>query len=53
MENIDDAKTSQVGMNLSFCGNASPPSMGPDYDLHQSNLALLKAELKVGFYIIY
>lgn len=37
----------QAGMNLSFGGNVSPLGLGPDYDLQQSSLDLLKAELKV------
>ena len=37
----------QPGISLNFGGNVSPLGLGPDYDLQQSNLALLKAELKV------
>ena len=45
MENLDSSG-GQVASPLSNFGpNSSPPSM--DHDLHQSNLALLKAELKV------
>ena len=49
MENLDTSggQVVSAGTPLSnFVPNSSPPSM--DYDLHQSNLALLKAELKVG-----
>ena len=46
MENVDEANI--VGNEVpSGCDTSSPIGMGPDYDLQQSNLALLKAELKV------
>ena len=53
MESMEESVVSdlQAGMNLSFCGNVSPLGLGPDYDLQQSSLDLLKAELKV-YYII-
>ncbi len=51
MENVDE---SGVGGNdlPPGCDNTSPIGMGPDYDLQQSNLALLKAELKVDRLIL-
>lgn len=55
MENTDESGNGgndvALGKNLIICESASPIGMGPDYDLQQSNLALLKAELKV--YILY
>ena len=46
MENVDEANI--VGNEVpSGCDTSFPIGMGPDYDLQQSNLALLKAELKV------
>ena len=54
MENVDEANI--VGNEVpSGCDTSSPIGMGPDYDLQQSNLALLKAELnkvKVSFLLI-
>ena len=35
-----------------FGGNVSPLGLGPDYDLQQSSLDLLKAELKVCLLLI-
>lgn len=55
MENADESGVGgnelSLGMNQILCENTSPIGMGPDYDLQQSNLALLKAELKV--YILW
>jgi hypothetical protein len=51
MENTDESIVGgndlSLGMNQILCENSSTIGMGPDYDLQQSNLALLKAELKV------
>lgn len=51
MENTDESHASVnellPGMNQIVCDNSPSVGMGPDYDLQQSNLALLKAELKV------
>lgn len=51
MENSDESHVGvndlPPGMNQILCENSSSIGMGPDYDLQQSNLALLKAELKV------
>ncbi len=51
MENTDESIVGgndlSLGMNQILCENSSSIGMGPDYDLQQSNLALLKAELKV------
>ncbi|KAK4007605.1 disks large homolog 5 isoform X2 [Daphnia magna] len=51
MENADESGVGgnelSLGMNQILCENTSPIGMGPDYDLQQSNLALLKAELKL------
>lgn len=52
MDSMEDASGSDTGMSLNLCGSPSPIGLGPvsspDYDLQQSNLALLKAELKVN-----
>jgi hypothetical protein len=51
MENAEECSVGGndllLGMNQILCENSSPIVMGHDYDLQQSNLALLKAELKV------
>ena len=53
MESREESGSSESGINPNLCGSGSPLGLVPlslsphDYDLQQSNLALLKAELKV------